>query len=149
MIKKFFLIFLLLVACKKDRIKELSSLAEVGTANFSVTDATLINTPNSFKIFEGQGKKGIIVFNTGNPNIPFRAFDLGCPYISPSICTGRMTVDNSGTMTCESCVDDGISFTHFRTNTNVEENGKQKTYYLVEYSTSFDGNSIRITNFRR
>lgn len=145
MMKKVILIFLLIVSCTQDSITELPSLAEEGIVNFSVTDPIVISTPNSFIIREGQGKKGVIIFNTGNTSITYRAFDLGCPYIAPSECDDRMTVDTGGTMYCDECAEDEISFSHFNTSVTIDGN----TYYLVEYNAVYDGSSIRITNFNR
>ena len=143
MIKKFFILFILLTACKDDQIRELSSLAEEGIVNYTETNASLINTPNSHRIISNQGANGLIIFNTGSTSIPYRAFDLGCPYISPTNCTERMSVDSSGIMSCDDCTDDDITFSHFNTSTTV--NGT--TYYLVEYNATFNGSSITITNF--
>ena len=145
MIKKAFFLLLLFISCTSDEITELPSLAEEGVVNFTVTDPIVINTPNSYYIAQGQGSKGVVVFNTGNTTITYRAFDLGCPYISPSDCISSMTVDTAGTMYCDDCADDDISFSHFNTSVTIEGN----TYYLVEYNAVFNGSSIRVTNFNR
>jgi len=140
---------LMMISCVEDTITTLPSLAEEGLVNTIVTDAVLISTPNSHLILQGQGAKGVVVFNTGNPNFPYRAFDLGCPYIVPSACSSGMKVDQSGEMSCDcdgnNQSDDDISFTHFNTSVTVNDN----IYHLVEYNTTFDGSSIRITNFNR
>lgn len=149
MIKKLFILFLLLVACKDNGPTQLPSLAIEGRVNVSTRDAVLINTPNSYLILQGQGRKGVIVYNTGNPNIPFKAFDLGCPYISPNNCVKPMTVNSSGDLSCEGCAEDDITFNHFKTSVTIEESGNEKTYYLVEYRANLQGNEIRISNFTR
>ena len=143
--KQLLIAFLCLTACVQDTLQELPSLAEEALVNVMVTDPIVINTPNSFIIVEGQGSKGIIVFNTGIPNVPYRAFDLGCPYISPNDCSARMSVDSGGVMSCEDCAEDEITFTHFNTSVRIGED----TYYLVEYSAVFNGTGIRVTNFNR
>ena len=54
-----------------------------------------------------------------------------------------MNVDTAGTMTCDDCIDDDITFNHFNTSATV--NGT--TYYLVEYNARYNGSYITITNF--
>ncbi len=148
--KKLFIFLFVLVACQKNGVRELPSLAIEGRVSTSVQDLTLLNTPNSFLILQNQGTNGVVVFNTGATGpFQFRAFELSCPYISPSVCNKRMSVDNSGVMRCDGCADDAINFTHFKTKVTVEEGGEEKDYYLVEYNAVLQGQSIRITNFQR
>lgn len=144
--------FFILTACKQDdAFNQRDSLAEEGTVNTIVTDPDLIRTPSSFKILPNQGKKGVIVFNTGIPSIPFRAFDLGCPYIDPNSCDKGMAVDSAGTMTCGNCDgnDEQKTFTSIKTTTKTTINGEERTLHLIEYLAILEGSSIRITNVRR
>lgn len=144
-----FVFLIVMVACKKGEPQQLDSLAAEGIVNTSFTDFTLINTPGNFKILPNQGTKGVIVFNTGIPNIPFRAFDLSCPYISPLDCVKAMVVDSSGTMSCKECIEDSITFTSISTTTIANIDGEDRTLGLIEYRATLQGNTIRISNFRR
>ncbi|MGY5352255.1 hypothetical protein ACXGQW_06800 [Wenyingzhuangia sp. IMCC45533] len=141
-----FLLFFLLFACKDDKIETPSSLAREGRVNQIVTDKTLVNVPGTFTILTNQGTRGVIVYNTGATGVlQYRAFDLSCPYISPTACSSPMSVDNSGTLSCADCADDDITFDEFKTSVTVDG----ETYNLIEYEASLVSTGVRIRNFTR
>lgn len=142
-IKKVILVLVLssLTACIENNFNQQNTLVPEVNVNTTVS-LDFISFPSTFTIKQGQGYQGIIVFNIDGTN--FRAFDLGCPYTSPSECSIPMQVDEvTGEMSCIGCSSDDITFTQYQNGVTIGESD----YFLREYYAFQEGGVIRITNY--
>lgn len=145
LVKKVILLscFLLLTACIKNNFNQQNTLVPDVRVDTSVP-LNYVSFPGDYTIKYGVGAQGlgIIVFNIDGTN--FLAYDLSCPYLSPSDCNIAMSVDSAGEMSCAGCANDDITFMNI-TKTRVVIN--ETAYHLREYYAFLEGGVVRITNY--
>ena len=133
---------LLLTACIKNNFNQQNTLVPEVNVNTSVPlDYVPFPSDHTIKYGVGSQALGIIVFNIDGTN--FRAFDLSCPYLSPTECGVSMLVDSAGEMSCAGCKNDDIRFYYYQTGVTINET----EYYLREYYAYLEGGVVRITNY--
>jgi len=102
-----------------------------------------LNTPGNWSYFTG-GPNGVIIYNTGNGANPFVAYDRTCTY-DPA--KGYIQVNPSGQKeaniwaTCTQC----RSMFNLYSGTGIPTAGPA-TISLKQYTTSFDGQYITVSN---
>lgn len=137
-----FLLFLL--ACENNGTNRNPYLQEINfrfDANLNLPlYSPLTNTGSAVLITQdGVGTRGVFIINSGFNQ--FRAFEASCPNHAPNNCS-TMTLDGQ-VATC-SCEDYEYSlFTGQMLNRPEDGN---RYYDMLEYRTSFGGNSVTVTN---
>jgi nitrite reductase/ring-hydroxylating ferredoxin subunit len=145
MVKRVFLLPLLLVAivsgCKKDSPAATTGVPNVAV-NFSVdVDNALYSSLLHVGgwVYVTGGYDGIILFCNGENS--YLAFDRGCPYDCETNAKAIITVQASGiTAICPVC---GTQYSLY---SGTIANKGPGTIALKQYTTSFDGTYITVTN---
>jgi nitrite reductase/ring-hydroxylating ferredoxin subunit len=138
------ILFVLLLSCDKQQTNRNPFLQEIGFAfdlNLNLPSySPLTNIGSSIYVGNQQvGTKGAFVTNTGFD--VFRAFEASCPNHAPNSCS-TMTM-NGQVATC-SCEDYEYSLVTGQM-LNRPDDG-QRYYDMLEYRTSFSGNTVLISN---
>lgn len=138
------ILFVFLLSCDKQQTNRNPFLQEIGFAfdlNLNLPlYSPLTNIGSSIYVPNQQvGTKGVFVTNTGFD--VFRAFEASCPNHAPNDCS-TMTM-NGQVATC-SCEDYEYSLVTGQM-LNRPDDG-QRYYDMLEYRTSFSGNTVLISN---
>ncbi len=138
------ILFVFLLSCDKQQTNRNPFLQEIGFAfdlNLNLPlYSPLTNIGSSIYVENQQvGTKGVFVTNTGFD--VFRAFEASCPNHAPNDCS-TMTM-NGQVATC-SCEDYEYSLVTGQM-LNRPDDG-QRYYDMLEYRTSFSGNTVLISN---
>jgi len=144
--KRFFTIFLLLLlfSCESDRTNRNPFLQEIGfrfQINLNLPlYSPLITTGNVVYINSAEvGTRGAFVINSGFDQ--FRAFEASCPNHAPNDCSTMTFTGQVATCACEDY--EYSIFTGQQLNT-PDTGGR--FYNMLEYNTSFSGNTVIISN---
>lgn len=137
-------LFVFLLSCDKQQTNRNPFLQEIGFAfdlNLNLPlYSPLTNIGSSIYVGNQQvGTKGVFVTNTGFD--VFRAFEASCPNHAPNDCS---TMTWNGQVATCSCEDYEYSLVTGQM-LNRPDDG-QRYYDMLEYRTSFSGNTVLISN---
>ena len=136
---RFFLLFsfVFFCNCKKDQNDERVPYVPVNIVlNTSDPLFVKLNAPGAWAYVNG-GSRGIVIYRLSLDD--FRAYDRHCPYQPNNTC-GKVSVNTSQIMAVDSCC--GSEFV--LTDGTVAKQPASRP--LTQYSTSFDGNRLLISN---
>jgi nitrite reductase/ring-hydroxylating ferredoxin subunit len=132
-----FFFILLILGCKDNSLN--SNIPYVAVNIYiSLQDPEFIDlTVPSGSVNVTGGSRGIVVYRVNQDE--FKAYDRHCTYVPSSTC-GIVEMENSGVTLRDNCCSSVFSiFTGFPSQGPA-------TVRLKEYTTSFDGNFLRIYN---
>ena len=137
-------LFIILLSCDKQQTNRNPFLLEVGFAfdlNLNLPlYSPLTNIGSSIYVDNQQvGTKGAFVTNTGFD--VFRAFEASCPNHAPNNCSTMTMKGQVATCACESYEYSLVTGQML----NRPDDGK-RYYDMLEYRTSFSGNTVLISN---
>lgn len=138
------ILFVFLLSCDKQQTNRNPFLQEIGFAfdlNLNLPRYSPLTNIGSSIYVENQqvGTKGAFVTNTGFD--VFRAFEASCPNHAPNDCS---TMTMKGQVATCSCEDYEYSLVTGQM-LNRPDDG-QRYYDMLEYRTSFSGNTVLISN---
>jgi nitrite reductase/ring-hydroxylating ferredoxin subunit len=133
----FLLSCLLIFSCKKDQNQDRVPYVPVNIVlNTSDPLFVKLNAPGGW-VYVNGGSRGIVIYRLSLDD--FRAYDRHCPY-QPNDACGKVSVNASQIMAVDSCC--GSEFV--LTDGTVAKQPASRP--LTEYTTSFDGNRLLISN---
>lgn len=131
------LIFLGLWSCSKDKNNNYVDIPDVYVNFYLQPDGIDFLPPNSWKIYEYEGYRGILIYRIDQ--ITFNAYEMTCPYDAAEECA-RVQVDASGILLIDSCcmstynILDGMPA------------GGPSTLPLKQYFTEYNGLQLHVYN---
>lgn len=138
------IVLLLFLACENNSTNRNPYLQEINfrfDANLNLPlYSPLTNTGSAVLVTQdGVGTRGIFIINAGFNQ--FRAFEASCPNHAPNDCS-TMTLDGQvATCPCE-----GYEYSLFTGQMLNRPDDGNRYYDMLEYRTSFGGNSVTVTN---
>lgn len=144
--KRFWLVFLvaILFSCDSERTNRNPYLQDLGfrfDANLNLPlYSALKNTGNA--VYVGNqtvGTRGVFVMNVGFNT--FRAFEASCPNHAPSSCSTMILNGQNAVCSCED-----FEYSLFTGQQLGRPDDGTRYYDMLEYHTTFSGNTVIISN---
>ena len=142
-----FLFLITIIACNSDSTNRNPYLQEINfsfDANLNLPlYSPLTNTGSAIYVqSETAGTRGVFIINSGfTGSNQFRAFEASCPNHAPNNCS---TMSLNGQVVTCSCEE--YQYSLFTGQLLIRPDDGNRYYDMLEYRTSFSGNTVIISN---